>query len=123
MLMSRFPLKGLVAAFLPISFLWLFVACVSTCTRESAEKQNRPIVSSSIETEDAPDCEGCLLTTFPQTTAPERVTFKLNLQASFAILTVTPSVNSSTDEITFQHRHFQSSSIEPPLKRLPTLRI
>jgi len=121
--MSRFPLKRLVAALLPISFLWLFVACVSSCTRESAEKQNQLNVSSSIETKDASDCEGCLLATFPQATAPERAAFKLNLQSSFAVLTVKPSVNSSTDEVTFELRHFQSSSTDPPLKRLSALRI
>ncbi|HEY1403132.1 MAG TPA: hypothetical protein VGB05_03325, partial [Pyrinomonadaceae bacterium] len=75
MLMSRFPLKRLVAAALPITFLWLFMACVSTCAQESAEHHNQPDDSSSIEISDTSDWEGCLLTSFPKATAPERATF------------------------------------------------
>jgi hypothetical protein len=121
--MSRFPLKKCIAALLPVSFLWLFVACVSSCARESAKNQNDTIVSSSVEQKDASDCEGCLLATFPKATTTERATFKLNSQASLSVHPVTPSVNSLTDEIAYDRRHLQISFPDEPLKRLPTLRI
>jgi hypothetical protein len=122
-LTSRFPLKRLVAVALPVTFLWLFAACVSTCARESVEHHNQPAASSSIEISDAPDGEGCLLTSFPKATAPERATFIPDLQASSAVLAITPSVDSLTDRVTFDPRRLRASFKEPPLERLPSLRI
>jgi hypothetical protein len=122
-LTSRFPLKRLIAAALPITFLWLFVACVSTCARESAEHHNQPAVSSSIETSHTPDGEGCLLTSFPKATVPERATFILDLQPPSAVAAITPSVDSLTGGVKCDPRRLHASFKAPPLERLPSLRI
>jgi hypothetical protein len=105
-----------------MAFLWLFVACVSICTRESGETHDQPIVSSSLEIKNAPDCEGCPLA-LPEATAPEHATFKLNLQVQLDLSPLTPLVNSSTDGVTFDRWLSHPSFAERPLERLPLLRI
>jgi hypothetical protein len=123
-LTSRFPLKRLIAIALPITFLWLFVACVSACARESAEHQNQIAVSSSIEISDTSDWEGCLLTSFPKATAAlERATFIPDLQAPSAVAAITPSVDSLAGGVTFDPRRLYASFKELPLERLPSLRL
>jgi hypothetical protein len=122
-LTSRFPLKRLVAVALPVTFLWLFAACVSTCARESAEHHNQPAISSSIEISDTSDWEGCLLTSFPKATAPERATFIPDLQGQPAVPAMTPSADSLAEGVKFDLRRLHVSFKEPPLERLPSLRI
>jgi hypothetical protein len=122
-LKSHFPLKRLIAALLPVAFLWLFAACVSSCARESAERQEHPIVSSAVDSQDAPDCKGCLLATFPQATAPERAQFKLHLQAPAFVPPLLLSLYPLTDVVIFNQGHLRPSFADPPLARLPILRI
>jgi hypothetical protein len=122
--MSRFPLKRLIAAVLPVTFLWLFAACISTCARESAEHHNQPMVSSSIEISDTSDGEGCLITSFPKATAaPERATFIPDLQPPSAVAAITSSTDSLIDGVKFDPRRLHVPFKEPPLERLPSLRI
>jgi hypothetical protein len=124
LLLSRFPLKRLIAAALPITFLWLFAACVSTCAGDSAEHHNPTAVSSSIEISDTSEGEECLITSFPKATAAtERATFIPDLKALSAVYANVPSVGSLTVGCTFDPRRLHASLKEPPLERLPSLRI
>jgi len=123
MLMLRFPLKRLIAALLPISFLWLFVACASICARESTEKYANHAGSLSTKITDGTDCEGCPIASSPKATIPERAAFKFNLQTPRVIPPSILSANSLAHGVTFVRRYHQPSFTDLPLNRLPLLRI
>jgi hypothetical protein len=125
--MMRFRLKRLMAMLLPISFLWLFVACVTICGREGTQETHEPSIISSAceitEITETPDCQDCPLTSFPRATAPERVTFKLYLQTAFFARSSFTSVGAPFDGTTFFYRPHKPSFTDPPFNRLPALRI
>ena len=123
MFMTCFPVKKLMATVLPISFIWLFVACVSICARESMEGHSNNQVSSPIEIKDASDCKGCPLTSFPKARIPERTIHGSDLQTTVPNPPLILSVDSSADDAAFVLRSRHRSSVDPPLKRLPALRI
>jgi hypothetical protein len=120
MLMMRFPLKKSLAMLLPICFLWLFVACVSHCSMESAERLYA-CAHLSIEMTDEPDSETCLIVDAPKAVIPERAA--LNLQTPYAIQYSIFPAKSSTNTITFSIRLNEPAFADPPLERLPDLRI
>jgi hypothetical protein len=122
MLMRRAAIKRAIAALLPVSLLWVFVACVSICARESADTYNPLIASASIEVNDAPDGEGCPLASFPKATAPARGTLIFNVEPSNIIPVSIPSVNSLENKIVGRVAT-QQSFTSPPLELLPTLRV
>ena len=123
MLMTRFLLKRLMAALLPMSFIWLFVACVSICARESAEGHSNNQFTAPMEVRDASDCQGCPLTSFPKATIPERTINGSALQTPVALPPLILSIDSLADGVTFVSLQRQRSSADPPLKRLTALRI
>jgi hypothetical protein len=101
MLMTRLPLKRLMAAVLPMSFIWMFVACVSICARESTEGHSNDQVSSPMEIKDASDCKGCPLTSFPKARIPQRTIHRSNLQTPVALPSLILAVDSSADDGAF----------------------
>jgi len=121
MLTTRFPLKRLIAALLPMSFIWLFVACVSICARESTEHANGR--TSLVEMEQSSDCKGCPVTAFPKARTPERTIDSIDLQPPVALPALVLSVNDLTDEAAVFSVQRQHSSADHPLKRLRALRI
>ncbi len=123
MLMARFPVKRLIAALLPISFLWLFAACVSICVRESAEKHECASVIFSTEMKDASCCEGCPVSSLPQAAIPQRSTLVSDFQAPPAVTPLILAIDPLTDGIAFASRRGQLFSASPPLKDLFALRI
>jgi hypothetical protein len=123
MSMTCFPLKRLIAALLPISFMWLFVACVSMCARESTERLVNNQVSSPIEIRDASDCKGCPLTSFPKARIRERTIHGSDLKTPVVLPSLIFSVNVLGAGVAVVSRQRQGSSTDPPLERLPALRI
>jgi len=125
MLLTRLLLKRLTAVLLPVSFLWAFAACVSICGREGAEDHDRTPLSPSTEMtvlKAAPDCADCPVPSFMKATGPERAAFKLDLQ----VPSVAPPLMASVDDLTGGTAfdlHLQPSFADPPLTRLPILRI
>lgn len=123
---QRTQLKRAVAVLMPLSLLWLFVACVLICGQESAETLDQPFILSSVEIteiEDVPHCEGCPFASFPIATNAERETLKLNLATLSVVPTSILSVASFANRITFASLQRQSFFTEPPLELLPALRI
>lgn len=121
--MTRFPLKRLFATVLPISFVWLFVACVSICTRESKEKHIHNTAILSTEVKDASDCEDCPLSSFQKATIPERSTFYVDLQTPLVVGSLISSLDSLVDHVALVPHYGQPQFADLPLKRLPLLRI
>ena len=109
------------AALLPISFLWLFVACILICGSEIAEHHAADTISLSMVMTDTPACAGCPVSSIPKATVQESARFDLlaPLVLSHSIL----AVSSLADSVAFPSHYHQSSFADPPLKRLPLLRI
>ena len=122
MLMTSFAFKRLMAALLPISLIWMFVACVSICTRESSGGHSNNQISAPMEIKAASDCEGCPLTSFPTARITGRTIHGSDLQMTVAVPSLILSVSSLADGA-FVSRQRQRASADPPLKRLPALRI
>ena len=121
---SRFTLRRLTAAVLPLSFLWLCVVCAFICAEETAAAAGNPFLSSFERTEAgrAPACEGCPFATFPKTTAPERTAVDAGPQTAAA--DVPPSLRAFSSPIAvFVRLSGQSPPTALPLQLLPTLRI
>lgn len=123
MSIPRFLLKRLIAALLPISLIWMFVACVSICARESAEGHSNDQVSSPMEIKEASDCKGCPLTSFPKARIPERTIHASDLQTPVAIPCLALSVDSLASGVVILSRQRLRSKADPPLERLRALRI
>lgn len=122
--MTRLPQKRLMAALLPLSFLWVFVACLSICERETlAMHPPTDLVSSTdiSEVERESDCGGCPLSYFPTATAPERDKGILVFDSVSGFAPVIPSIASSYHFSESLNRPFLKG--RPPLTLLSTLRI
>lgn len=120
MLMTHFPLKKIVAAILPFCFLWLFAACVLSCGDEGAEIHQH--YSALSETADAADSDSCPIVNAPAATVSERAAF--GFQISPVVLHPTfPVAVLSFVAAKISRRDGKPPFREPPLKRLPVLRI
>lgn len=121
-----FTLKRLMAAALPVSFLWLFAACILICEREVGDTHGRPVVSSpaeTVEVGESPDCGECPVTSLPEATAPERTAFKLDWQSSSGVVPSIPSLTLPAGGIPSFPPDRHPPPADPPLDRLPALRI
>jgi len=121
--MPCFQLKKLMAALLPMSFIWLFVACVSICVRESTEAHGHNSVAPPMEMRDASDCKGCPLTPIPKAIIPDRTIHGSDLQTPVLIPCFLLPIDSLADGVAFVFGQHRPSPLNPPLKRLPELRI
>jgi len=121
MLTTRFPLKRLTAVWLPVTFLWLFVACVSHCSSECADEHECHTDLSSFEITGAPDSDTCPITQALKATIPERKA--LDLQTTPVVQRSVHAVEPLSLINAFSSRPDESSFSSPPLERLPTLRI
>jgi hypothetical protein len=115
------PLKRLIAALLPMSLVWMFVACASICARESADEHSNNRLTGPIEIKDSSDCRGCPLTAFPKATIPERAIHSSDLQTQVLLNSLVQY--SAADDFADGLRQREHSSAHPPLTRLPVLRI
>jgi hypothetical protein len=119
--MSCFPFKRLIAALLPISFIWIFVACVSICERESTEHMDTQ--SAVVEVRESSKCTGCPITSFPKARIPERTAHGSDLHRPIALPALMFSGFILSDCVVVASRQRQQSTTDLPLKRLPALRI
>ena len=121
---SRSTLRRLTAAVLPLSLLWLCVACAFICAEEiAAATGNTPSLSiEHAEAGSAPACEGCPLAAFPKATSPARTAFDAGPQAAAADLP--PSLRAySPSVVVFARPAGRAPTTAPPLRLLTTLRI
>ena len=122
--MQMSPQKRLIAALLPFSFLWVVMACVSICERETLAVHSPTNLSTSVEINvltDTTDCDGCPLSFFPKATTPEqpKSIVALEMSSGFAsILFIYSHLNDFSDRL-----DIPVSNGSPPLKLLSTLRI
>ena len=123
MFFARVWLKKLIACLLPMSFVWLLVACVSICARDGAAIQPSNSICSSTEIEDSSDCKGCPLTAVPKAIMPERAINAFDVHLPVVIGPSLRRFNSPADDFVSGSRQRQPSSADPTSKRLPVLRV
>lgn len=120
MLMTHFPLKKVIAAILPVCFLWLFAACVLSCGDEAVEI-HQPYSALS-ETADASNSESCPIFNAPAVIVSERAVFDFQILPVILHPTFPVKVSSFTAAI-ISRRDGKLPFREPPLKFLSVLRI
>ena len=116
--------QRLIAALLPFSFVWAFVACVSICERETLANHSPAAFASSnnlTEIGGTAECDGCQLSYSPRATT--RVKSVLHLDSVAGVAAATLSIhsvgpNGFSDRITGP---FLNGS--PPRKLVSSLRI
>lgn len=108
--------------FLPLSLLWVVVACVVLCERESSHTAKQ-VISADVSTiEGVPDCDECPLNFFPQAISPEQTKPVISLVAALANSTLAVLTCSNPDCL--DHRQYRVlCTVSPPLERLSSLRI
>lgn len=121
---SRFALRRTTATLLPLSFLWLCVACAFICGQESGGPtlSLAPAPAMLAETKGGPACEGCPFASFPKVTLPNRMAFDAGSQTASADLPPSPPA-SSPATVAFVRPLGQAPPTSPPLQFLPPLRI
>lgn len=122
--MTRLLQQRLIAALLPFSFVWAFVACVSMCERETLANHSPAAFASSnniAEISGTTECDGCQLSYSPRATT--RIESVLYLDSAVSVAAPTLSIHSA-DPNGFSNRiagPFLNGS--PPRKLLSSLRI
>lgn len=116
--------KRFLATLLPLSLLWVVVACVELCERESFHNAMERVVSVDMNSiEGASDCDRCPLNFFPKAISPQQTKLVINLEAALmgSALAVPPAHSDSAILIDRHHRRFRT--VSPPLELLSALRI
>jgi len=115
------PPQRVVAALLPFSFLFVFMACVSICERETLANHPPTDLRCSAEinsVSNVPDCDGCPLSYFPKATTPDRAKFKLGFDTLPSFAPVIPSIHSYHSKLFCDRRNIPGVNGTPPLKLL-----
>jgi hypothetical protein len=119
--MMKTRVRTLLGPMLAIALLWVSAACVLGCEKLSKERAAKELSVSSAEIQPANTCEDCPLNSFPKAAGSQR----LALQSDAQVQVVIP--NSSSLSLIPKFSLFAPSvldpPIDPPLKRLPSLRI
>lgn len=126
LLMTHLLQKRLVAALLPFSFLWAFVACVSICEQETlANHSPAELISSNNvnEIRGATECEGCPLSDFSRAATPQRVESILSLDSVAHFAPATFAIHCSDPDVFSNRLDRPFFTDSPPLTLLSTLRI
>lgn len=126
--LARVPLSlaQLIAALLPLSFLWVFMACVSICERETLASDSPTDFTSANVINDVRherECDGCPLSYFPKAATTQRVKSSFasdSMSSSASAILSTNSFHSNVLSCRLDRPVFAAS---PPLILLPPLRI
>lgn len=124
--MPTTPQKIFIAALLPFSFLWVLMACVSICERETLAihpPTNLSCATETITIRDAHECDGCPLTYFPKATTPEREKSVRGVACVSGLASVMPSLSSCEPNSFSDRLDKPFATASPPLKLLSLLRI
>ena len=118
------PQKIFLAVLLPFSFLWVLMACVSICERETLAIHPPKDLAGRIEIiaiKDGPECDGCPLSYFPKATTPEP---EKSIHAGECLSSFAPFIVSIAPPNSFSDRSDSPVfTASPPLKLPATLRI
>ena len=122
----RTQLRRAAAALLPVSLLWVFAACVSTCGWELAASAGQPAFAAAaeaIQVREAAHCEDCPDASLLKAATPERSAFKPDPQAASGAAAVHLPAAPAADAGASASPRRRLFLPDPPLGLLPTLRI
>jgi hypothetical protein len=122
MVLRHSILRRSVAIMLPLCSAWLFIACVTLCSAQSAERQAHCLsdMLNSVCCGQEPGC--CPITTALPNVLPERRvgTFLLGDNQAAIVLRAEPTVATLNNS---GYTSISVSGADPPLERLHSLRI
>lgn len=109
--------------FLPLCFLWSFVACVVICSDDVEQKPEAYIISlaSEVSSSDKSDC--CPIANLPASLLPERPSFTAQIGSDFQILPAPSLQPLPVSAYQYGHNTIGPSPHGTPLERLCVLRI
>src|SRR5690349_644128 len=120
------PHRTFIAALLPFSFLWVLMACVSICERETLAihaATDLAGVTETIAIRDVHECDGCPLSYFPKATTPEREKSGHAVTCVSGLAAAMPSLSACDPNIFSDCIDKPFPTTSPPLKLLSLLRI
>lgn len=122
MLLPQSKFTRCLAVFLPVCFVWAFVACVIICSEDVGHADEAQIVGFvEVNASDESDC--CPMSDLPASLLPERPSFKAQISGDYQALTA-PSIQSLPAIAFLYTRSTIGPSLHgPPLERLSVLRI
>ena len=120
MIMARSLVRRLTTLLLPLPLVWGLVACISICATESKE---HVAPQWSTEITDRVADEHCPLDTLQKATIPQRAICQLDLQGPTIARPLVAHVDGLAPEKAILSIESLSVFPDPPLKRLPLLRV
>lgn len=105
-----------------MALLWVSAACVLGCEELSKESVAKEVSVSSAELQPAKSCEDCPVNSFPKAAGSHRLRLQFDAQVQVVILNST-SLSLVRPKLSVFVPSVLEPTVDPPLKRLTTLRI
>jgi hypothetical protein len=118
----KMPVRTLLGPVLAMALLWVSAACVLSCEELSKERAAKDVSVSSAELQPAKICEDCPLNSFPQAAGSHRLRLQFDAQVQVVVPNST-SLSLIRPELSLLAASVLNPTVNPPLKRLPSLRI
>lgn len=116
------PVRMLLGPILAMALLWVSPACVLGCEELSKESAAKEATVSTAQVQPAKTCEDCPLNSFPKAAGSQRLTFQSDAQLQ-SVNADSSSLSLINHEDSSFERLVLEPTMDPPLKRLPSLRI
>jgi len=123
MISPRSSFIRLLAALMPVYFIWLFVACAVLCSEHCGETSEVSVVCLSDEVCASHNEACCRITAAQKSILPERAASVVQVNGNQESLLVSPSQMASDALSAYGHISIPISAPDPPFERLCTLRI
>lgn len=120
--MMKTPVPALLGPVLAVALLWVSAACVLGCEDLSKEGVAKEVSLSSAELQPAGTCEDCPFNSFPKAAGSHRARLQFDAQVHAVILN-SMSLSLVRPKLLFFVPAGLGPTVDPPLKRLPSLRI
>jgi hypothetical protein len=116
------PVRTLLGSMLALALLSVSAACVLGCEEASKERVSKEVSVSSAELQPAGSCEDCPINSFPKAAGPHRSRLQLDAQVQVVIPLLTP-FSFIKPRLSLFAPSILGPTVDPPFKRLPSLRI
>ena len=105
-----------------MTLLSVSAACVLSCEELSKERAAKEVTASSVALQPVNACDDCPFNSFPKATRSQRLTVQTDAQVQ-AVIPNSTSGSLTIFEVSLFAPSVLQPPIDPPLKRLPSLRI
>ena len=115
-------LRTSVGVILSIALLWVAAACVLSCEELSKERDHMKVTSLTAQFERAKPGADCPFNLFPKAVRSQRLIFQPDAQAHVVVPTLVSLRLIASQRLSFSPDLLREI-VDPPRKRLPSLRI